>query len=348
MTIMHDMRPLVSVQVVVHNGARFLRHCLDAVRAQTYTNLEVLVLDNASDDATADIVAESYPAFRLIRHDSNIGMWPGQERLLQHSSGDYILALSVDVLLDPRFIERAVAACEGDRAIDAVQSKTYQYDIGAVERSGGGALTHAVIDTCGFGMTRARKVYNIGHGQPDGSAFAEQHDIFGAEGAAPFYRRSALEDCRVHGMLIDPDYFWYGDDLDLAWRMTLFGHRQVFVPSVIAWHDRSTTKGAAQTLSAHIGRLGTRRAIPLRKRRLDWSNVRFTIIKNDYIINLLWDSPWILAREIATFVYTLVFEPRVFAEAGRFFSLLPRMLKRRRLVMHQAVASYRSMHRWFT
>jgi GT2 family glycosyltransferase len=164
----------------------------------------------------------------------------------------------------------------------------------------------------------------------------------------PFFRRSALEDCRVSGHLFDPDYFWYGDDLDLAWRMTLFGHRQMFIPDVVAWHDRSTTKGHATSLPGHLRRVSIRRSIPLQKRRLDWSNVRFTIIKNDYIVNLLRDAPWILAREAATFLYTLLLEPQVFRETGRFLRLLPRMITRRRASMRRARTSPELMHHWFT
>ena len=278
--------PLVSIVTPSYNQAHFLEETIQSVLGQTYPNLEVIILDNASDDTTPEIVASEYPEFRLVRSDTNLGMWPGQELLLTQSRGVYILSLSVDVLIDPTFIEQAVAVCEGDSSIDAVQSKTYQYEIHPREQRGNAALTRERIDTCGFGMTRGRKVYNIGHGCTDGPEYAHTRTIFGVEGAAPFFRRGALEDCRVSGQLIDPDYFWYGDDLDLAWRMTLFGHRQVFAPTVVAWHDRSTTKGAADSLAGHLGRLSARRSIPLKKRRLDWSNVRFTIIKNDYIINL--------------------------------------------------------------
>ncbi len=345
---MHDGPPLVSVQIVVHNGRRFIRHCLDAVRAQTYPNIEVVVLDNASDDTTADIVTSSYPEFQLIRGDRNLGMWPGQEMLLEHTHGPYVLALSVDVMLDPQFIANAVAACQQDGTIAAVQGKVYQYDIAHLEREPSTALHRDTIDTCGFGMTRARKVLNIGHGKPDGQKFSAVHDIFGVEGAVPFFRRRVLEECRMGGWIWDPDYFWYGDDLDLAWRMTLLGHRQVFIPDAVAWHDRATTKGTADSLGAHFRRVRIRGAIPLRKRRLDWSNVRFTIIKNDYIVNLLRDAPLILAREFATFLYALAVEPGILMEAGRFFSLLPRMFRRRSALMHRAVTSEARMHQWFT
>jgi GT2 family glycosyltransferase len=321
---MHNDEPLVSVQVVVRNGEHFLRACLHAVRAQTYHNLEVVVLDNDSTDATAHIVQSEYPEFRLIRSEKNLGMWPGHESLLPQTRGPYVLGLSVDVVLDAQFIERCVAACERDASIAAVQGKTYQ--LPDTNR----------IDTCGFSLTRGRTVVNIGHGELDGPAYTRTRIILGVEGAAPFFRRSALEDCAIEGHIWDPDYFWYGDDFDLAWRMTLLGHRQIFLPDAHAWHDRSTTKGTAHTpIIGQLRRLHARRAIPLFKRRLDWSNTRFTIIKNDSIIDILRDAPWILARELMILGYTILFEPGVLREYGRFFRLLPRMLRRRRLIMRR-------------
>lgn len=316
--------PLVSVQIVVRNGERFIRTCLDSIRAQTYRNIEVIVLDNDSTDATAHIIATEYPEAKLIHSDRNVGMWPGQERLLPDTHGPYVLAVSVDVMLDTRFIEQCVVACEQDSSIAAVQGKILQLP------------DSTKIDTCGFALTRARKVLNVGHGQPDGSVFAQQCDIFGVEGAVPFFRRSALEDCRIDGHIWDPDYFWYGDDLDLAWRMTLLGHRQVFVPDAIAYHDRATTKGYATVpIIGQLRRLAQRRAIPLEKRRLDWANVRFTIIKNDRIISLWRNAPYIVGRECLLFGYTLIFEPRVLGALPRFFRLLPRMLERRRSIMRK-------------
>jgi len=339
--------PSVSVNIVVRNGARYIRHCLDAVRAQTYAGISAVVLDNASTDGTPDIVAREYPECRLIRHSENVGMWPGQELLLAVTRSTYVLSLSVDVVLAPDFVRHAVAACTGDPAVGAVQGKLYQYDIDDLYRDGPSSLRHGRIDTCGFAMTRARKVLNIRHGESDDAWTSAPHELFGVEGAVPFFRRSALEDCRIGGRIWDPDFFWYGDDLDLAWRMHVFGHRQVFVPDAIAWHDRSTTKGVASDIAGHLSRIAVRRRIPLTKRRLDWSNVRFTIIKNDYIMNILRDLPWILGREIATFAYTVFFEPRAFAEAGRFVRMLPRMLRRRRLVMQRAVIGTSEFHRWF-
>ena len=148
---MHNQPP-VAVQIVVQNGERFLRHCLRAVAAQTYPNLEVLVFDNASTDTTRDIIEKEFPQFALHRNDTNLGMWPGQEAALRLTSAPYVLALSVDVMLDPNFITRCVETFESDASIGAIQGKIYQYDITELTHQGSTALQKNVIDTCGFGI----------------------------------------------------------------------------------------------------------------------------------------------------------------------------------------------------
>lgn len=337
---------LVSINLVVYNGQKYLWNCLNAIKAQTHQQIEVNILDNASTDETKSIIAREYPEYKVTSSDKNIGMWPGQEKLLTQSRGDYIVVLSVDVILEPDFVEQALKAFARRPDAGALQAKIYQYNISQVLNDSI-VLPKTIIDTCGFEIFKSRRIGNIGHGQVDRGQFGNEIEIFAVEGAVPVFQRSALESCRIDGLLIDPDYFWYGDDLDLAWRMRLFGWKQYFIHSLVAHHDRGTTKSQSQHWYDVWKQREQRRAIPLKKRRLDWSNVRFTIIKNDYIINILRDVPYVLAREVSVFIYTLLFEPEVFFEIGRFLRLLPKMLRRRKIVMQKAKVSPPEIHRWF-
>ncbi len=338
--------PLVTINLVVLNGEKYISHCLDSILTQTYPHqfIEFNILDNGSSDQTKEIIRDleirisslGFAKFNFIESKLNLGMWPGQEKLLKNSAGKYILCVSVDVMIDEHFIERAVTICESDPEVSAIQAKIYQYNHD--ELINGSFKKKVTIDTCGFAMTRERKVVNIGHGKPDSPIFSKQHVVFGVEGAVPFFLRIALEDCRINGWIWDPDYFWYGDDLDLAWRMTLFGHKQIYSPEVVAWHDRSTTKGNVTTdfLSDYVHRRKLRQQTPIHKRRLDWSNTRFTIIKNDYFHNILRDFPAIMIREINVQGYAGLFERGILLEWGRFFRLLPRMVSRRCIIMSRA------------
>src|SRR3989344_9069073 len=119
--------PIVTVNLVVLNGGKYIRHCLDGILAQTYPHelIECNILDNGSSDETKDIVRDlgfkisdfGFAKFTFHESKVNFGMWPGQEELLKYSSGKYVLAMAVDVILDKNFIKNAIEIMERDSNI---------------------------------------------------------------------------------------------------------------------------------------------------------------------------------------------------------------------------------------
>ncbi|MDO8658059.1 MAG: glycosyltransferase, partial [Candidatus Levybacteria bacterium] len=141
---------VVTINIVVLNGEKYVRRCLDSVLAQTYPHnlIELNVLDNGSLDNTVNIIENfKFPKFNFIKSKLNLGMWPGQEKLLKDSTGEYVIFLSVDVILDKDFISNTVRAMSKDEKIGAVQAKIYSYNIEDIEKEG---LSKKTIDTCGF------------------------------------------------------------------------------------------------------------------------------------------------------------------------------------------------------
>ena len=335
-TSQNNQELLVSVNLVVYNGEKYIRQCLDAVKKQTYGNFEVNILDNNSSDSTREIVKKEFPEFSLVEGEKNLGTWPGQEELLKCSRGKYIVALSVDVALDPHFIEEVMRIFEKDSKIGAVQGKIFSDQ------------NFQIIDTCGFEAFKSRRIVNIGHGDKDEGQFNQEKEIFAVEGAVPILRRQALEDCRLKSQgdkIIDPDFFWYGDDLDLTWRMGLFGWKQVFAPAAIAYHDRQTTKALAGGGWREFIKL--RKRVPMFKRRLDWRNTTLAVIKNDFAVNFLRDLPFIFWRQLRLWGYFLLFETSMILEIFRVAKALPKMLKRRSEIMRKARVSAKEMRDWF-
>ena len=357
---------LVTINLVVLNGEKYIRHCLDGILAQSYPKelIEFNILDNGSSDNTKSIIGNyklqiinyKFSRFNLIELEKNVGVWPGQEMLLKYSNSKYVLGLCVDVLLDKDFVKNAVAVMEKDKQIGALQAKIYKYEISSLQANKLISLQAGVIDTLGFQIFKSRRVINIGHGETDNGQFGEEKEIFGVEGACPFFRMEALEDCRIniqnsklniHSEIFDHDYFWYGDDFDFAWRMNIFGWKQVFAPSVIAWHDRQTTKSLKKNWLDYLFRVPVRHQIPIKKRRLDWRNNRWTIIKNDYTISVLKDLPYFLVRELMVLGYSVLFEPGIFLELPEFLKKLPKMFKKRKEIMKKAKISPEQIHKFF-
>lgn len=350
------MTPLVSINLVVRNGEKYLRGCLNAILNQTYKNLELTVFDNNSDDKTKEIVRKEFPQFRLIENKVNYNFGTGQNRCAKLTKGKYILGLCVDVFLDKDFVKIAVATMEADEKIGALQAKIYKMTHLATrspsEREGDLQFQKTnVIDTAGFEIYRSRRIVNRGHGEKDKGRFSKPEEIFSYEGACPFFRRTALEDAAVpvssgdgRKEYHDEDFWWYADDIDLGWRLRLFGWKSFFNPDVIAYHDRSTTKRLSK---GYLDFIKTRRELPALKKRLDWQNTQLTFIKNDIYSNILKDFFPFFKRQFSLFVYFLIFEQSTLLAVPKIIWFLPRMLEKRRYIMKHKKASAEEMEKWF-
>ncbi len=337
--------PLVSISLVVKDGAKYIRGCLGAVFRQTYPNIEVVVWDNNSSDETLAIIEKEFPHARLIRSEKNFGFEGGQNANFKNLKGDHVVFLCVDVFLDKDFVKAGVEGMERDPTIGALQAKILVYNSQFDSAAGIWNFEKTnIIDTTGFQIFRSRRVVNRGHGEEDRGQYNTKEEIFSYEGAAGFFRRKALEDARINGYIFDEDFWWYASDLDLGWRMRLLGWKSMYIPQMLAWHERQTTRRLSNSYPDFI-RL--RRTVPAFKRALDYRNTHFTILKNDFFINLSRDVIPFFLRETQLFIYTIFFEPRTILSWISFFRLSPKMIKKRKLIMKRRKASPDDMRRWF-
>jgi glycosyltransferase involved in cell wall biosynthesis len=126
-TVRRD-QPLVSVVTPVHNGAKFLRECIESVLAQSYENWEQVIVDNASTDETLD-VARSYadrdPRIRVVAHREFVDVIASFNRAFGEMSptAEYCKPLAADDYLFPECLERMVALAERDRTIGLVSGQ---------------------------------------------------------------------------------------------------------------------------------------------------------------------------------------------------------------------------------
>lgn len=329
--------PKVSINLVVRNGEKYIKHCLRSIRDQSYRDSEVLVFDNNSSDKTRQIVKEEFSEFQLIENSKNYYVGGGFNKCFELDKGEYALALCVDVLLDKNFIKNAVQRMECDKTIGALQCKTLIYDFKNQK------LTD-IIDTAGFEIFRSRRIINRGHGEKNTRQFNKPEQIFSYEGAAGFFRKQALEDAKINGQVFDEDFIWYADDIDLGWRLTLLGWKNFYDPSVIAWHDRSTTHRLS---SGYRDFIKSRKNLPTEKKRWDYTNQRLAIIKNDIAIQLLNDMPFFLFREIKLWIYFLLFERSTIRGIFNLIKLLPNISAKRKIIMSKKKITDKEIKIWF-
>jgi GT2 family glycosyltransferase len=283
-----------------------LRHALPTALAQEGIDMDVVVVDNGSEDSTAQVA--SGLGVRCVRIEERQS-WPRAMNVaLRNVGGDALLFMQPDCFLTPGFIANAV------RRLDAE-------DVGSIApkliRTLGPSPAQRLdaIDTAGMVVDRRRKNGLVGHGRPS-LAFDRPAEVFGADGAVALYRRAALDEVAVDGQVIDEDLVTWGSDADLAWRLRLLGWRCVYEPSAVAYHVRTYSPS-------------TRARMPEWDRMMQFRNRYLMIAKNDPLPSLLRDLPRIAAYDLLALPYALLRERcllRGYLEAIR---LLPRMLRKR-------------------
>lgn len=231
--------PLVSVIVLNWNRKDLLDACLNSLAAQSFRDFEVVLLDNGSEDGSADYVRTHYPWVRLVELKRNIGFAGGNNRALEASRGDYIVTLNNDTKADPAFLRALVDAADADPHVGMVAAKMLNFY--QPER----------IDSVGVKAAPNGMGYNIGVGETDAGQYDRPVPVFGPCAGAALYRRSLIVDVGF----FDADFFAYYEDLDLAWRAQLAGWRCVTAPRAIVYHIHSATGGQGSPFTVyHIQR----------------------------------------------------------------------------------------------
>ena len=231
--------PRVQVQIVTHESADGLAACLDAVLAQTVAPACVLILDNASTDASVAI-AEAYAArhprvvVHILPHNlgyaaaHNLGFTRALDARMTH-----VLTLNPDVLLRATYLEHCLAALHDRKG----------------RRSGGatGKLLRAngvTLDSTGLVMEAFFHVRDRGAEQRDEGQYDVARDVFGVCGAAALYTASFLNAMHhAAGYVLDETFFLYKEDVDLCWRGSLNGFTFLYAPKAVAKHERGWKAG---------------------------------------------------------------------------------------------------------
>jgi len=333
---MEQNHPLVSVNLLTWNGEKYLKGCLDSIFSQTYSKIEILVLDNGSTDKTVEYLKKQDNLRVIGFNKKNIGFAAGHNRLIQESQGEFVLCLNQDVVLDKDFILKTIKIFSQDNKISSVQGKLLRWERG-------NQVTH-IIDTTGLLVLKNRRIINQGQGEIDQGQFEKVKEIFGPDGAVPVYRKKALEDVKIDGEYFDESFFAYKEDVDLAWRLRLYGWKSIYQPKAIAYHDR--TAGDSFALS-YINIIKERLKISKFGKYLAFKNQRLMQIKNEQIGVLLRHLPWFLPKEIGAWGFATIFERYTWKAFIDLFKQMPSAFKKRKIIMKNKKVSSKEIRKWF-
>ncbi len=319
-----------SVIIVNWNHGHLIPGCLDALLAQDHSALDILVVDNGSQDGSPAQVAARYPTVRLQTFPQNRGFSNAFNWGVKHSDRDFVLSLNPDTVVQRGFVREMLQVAR-DHGQD-------QARIGMVAPKLLRTNAPTILDSTGLFVDRRRRPYDRGQGEPDRGQYDAQSYVFGACGAAALYRRTMLEDLALDGEYLDESFFAYYEDADLAWRAQLRGWRCVYAPRAVATHTRGWGDTLRQPGHAPKGAAGPRLA--LRNRYL-------MTAKNDDWRHLLVDLPLILAAELPRLAYAAVTRPAVLLGLVDLARALPSALDKRRQIQRRRTIGDSDIRHWF-
>lgn len=334
--------PSLTISLVTWNSQAFILECLKALFAQTRKDFTLIIVDNASRDETLSTIRNEYPHVKVLHHSSNLGFARAHNLVLTLARTPYVLVLNPDVLLAPNFLEKALPILEQHPELGSAQGKLRRFTID-MEDDLRQPVRSDILDGTGLMGTPARQFANRGEGEDDVGQYDTAQDIFGPSGACALYRRAALESVRLGREYFDEDFFAYVEDSDLAWRLQRAGWKSCYIPEALAWHYRTVQHDSSlrNTLLSRSNRT-------VHVRRLALANVLAVMIKNLDRGTFLRHGARIISREVGKALYVLVREPRVLPGYGRLLRLLPRYLRKRRMIQQHAHVTAKELNRYFT
>ncbi len=221
------MYPSTSVIIVNLNGRALLADCLDALAAQDYPRerVEIILVDNGSSDDSVPFVRASYPYVRVIEAGRNLGFAGGNNLGARSATGDYLALINNDARADPRWLRALVEVLEEQPEVACAASKILDQD-------------GQRIDFVGPVMNLYGRSFQIDEGLPAApGSYDQQRELLAPCGGAMMIRRDVF--WQVGGF--DEDYVAYFEDLDLGWRLWLYGYKVLFVPDAIVYHRQHQT-----------------------------------------------------------------------------------------------------------
>jgi len=232
---------MINVIIPNYNRKDLLESCLDSLRAQTYREFEVVVVDNSSTDGSAEMVGAKFPEARVVRLPVNRGFSGAVNVGIRASSGELVALINNDADADPAWLAELYKAASANPEAGFFASKMLFYD------------HRDIIDTVADGFTVAGFGYKRGWGEKDAGLYDGLTYVFGACGGGAMYRREMLEKLKVGEEYFDEDYFAFGEDVDISFRAQSQGYKCLAVPAARVYHRVRATAGVSSTMPIYLG-----------------------------------------------------------------------------------------------
>lgn len=218
---------IATVVIPNLNGMKYLKGCLDSLMEQSRQDFSILVIDNGSNDGSADYIRRCYPEVEVVCFAKNEGFCRAVNEGILRSKTPYVVLLNNDTVCEPCFIEELVRVMERDpNCFSGGACMLQMQDTDRIDNAGD--------YYCALGWAFA-----LGKGKPV-SFYKNERKIFSACAGAAIYRRSVFEEIG----LFDEAHFAYLEDIDVAWRARIAGYCNRYIPNAVVHHMGSATSGS--------------------------------------------------------------------------------------------------------
>ncbi len=227
-------QPDVSIVIVNYNTRELTAQCIDSILAdRPQASFEIVVVDNASSDGSADWLEARYPHILLVRSSRNLGFAGGNNLGISASHGRYILLLNSDALVLPGMIDRAVEFLDANPGVAGVGGNLINPD--GTFQAGSVDFPHLLQEF--LIITKLGQLLRPWY--PAHGPCLEPCRVEWVSGASILLRREAV----AHVGFMDERYFMYSDETDLQYRLKQAGWQIYYLPDLNTVHlgGRSST-----------------------------------------------------------------------------------------------------------
>jgi GT2 family glycosyltransferase len=215
--------PLVVSVILNTNRREDTLECLATLTQNTYSDQQVIVLDNQSTDGSVESIRSGFPSVHIVELNKNLGYAGNNNVGIQHAvahGADWVFVLNEDTILAKDCLEKLVEAGEGDAKIGIVGPMVYHYS------------EPNIIQTAGGKLGRKWETWHLSEDEEDRGQYQEPHQVDWISGCGILVRREVIEQV---GM-IDERYFYYWEETEWCLRAGRNGWRIMHVPQAKLWH----------------------------------------------------------------------------------------------------------------
>ncbi len=228
--------PLVSIITVNFNRQNDTVELLESLKNISYTNTEIILVDNGSDQPP-DLIKNEYPKVTLIKNETNLGFAAANNIGIRHAKGEFILLVNNDVIVTPNFLEPLVLKLVQNRNTGMVSPKIYYHE------------NKQMIQYAGFTDINSISIRNkgIGFNELEAGKYDHERLTFYAHGAAFLFKSKLIEEVG----LMSEIFFLYYEEMDWCKRVRNHGYEIFYIPQSIIYHKDSVTSGSDSPLKTY-------------------------------------------------------------------------------------------------